>query len=165
MKAVVQRVVGARVTELGEGGPPSLLGEIGPGLLVLVGVGPGDSPKDVAWMADKLVHLRIFPAPSASGEGEARMRASVVEVGGSILVVSQFTLYGDCSRGRRPSFAGALAPELARPLVDALVEALRHRGVQTATGRFGAHMQVELVNDGPVTLILESERPKMAGGV
>ena len=144
MRAVVQRVSWARVRVEGE-----TVGEIGPGLLVLVGAAAGDTAADAAALADKLAGLRIFP------DDEGRMNRSVAEAGGSVLVVSQFTLLGDLRRGRRPSFSDAAPPEEAEPLVDAVAEHLRRSGVPCATGRFRAHMEVELLNDGPVTLVLE----------
>ncbi len=144
MRAVVQRVSWARVRVEGE-----TVGEIGPGLLVLVGAAAGDTPADAALLADKLAGLRIFP------DDEGRMNRSVAEAGGAVLVVSQFTLLGDLRRGRRPSFTDAAPPEEAEPLVDAVAEHLRRLGVPCATGRFRAHMEVELLNDGPVTLVLE----------
>jgi len=144
MRAVVQRVSRARVRVAGE-----TVGEIGPGLLVLVGAATGDTPADAAALADKLGGLRIFP------DDEGRMNRSVGEAGGAVLVVSQFTLLGDLRRGRRPSFTGAAPPEEAEPLVDLVAEHLRSAGVPCATGRFRAHMEVELLNDGPVTLMLE----------
>jgi D-tyrosyl-tRNA(Tyr) deacylase len=144
VRAVVQRVAWARVRVDGE-----IVGEIGPGLLVLVGAAVGDTSADAAALADKLAGLRIFP------DGEGRMNRSVVEAGGAVLVVSQFTLLGDLRRGRRPSFTGAAPPEEAEPLVDEVHEGLRRAGVPCATGRFRAHMEVELLNDGPVTLVLE----------
>lgn len=144
MRAVVQRVSQARVRVAGE-----TVGEIGPGLLVLVGAATGDTPADAAALADKLGGLRIFL------DDEGRMNRSVGEAGGAVLVVSQFTLLGDLRRGRRPSFTGAAPPEEAEPLVDLVAEHLRSAGVPCATGRFRAHMEVELLNDGPVTLMLE----------
>jgi D-tyrosyl-tRNA(Tyr) deacylase len=148
VRAVVQRVSWARVRVEG-----ATVGEIGLGLLVLVGVAEGDAPADAAALADKLASLRIFP------DAEGRMNRSVVEAGGSVLVVSQFTLVGDLRRGRRPSFTQAAAPEVAEPLVEAVVEHLGRAGVPCASGRFRAHMEVELLNDGPVTLVIE-----VAGG-
>ncbi|HUU62093.1 MAG TPA: D-aminoacyl-tRNA deacylase [Acidimicrobiia bacterium] len=144
MRAVAQRVSWARVRVEGE-----TVGEIGPGLLVLVGAAAGDTSADADALADKLAGLRIFP------DDLGRMNRSVDEAGGAVLVVSQFTLLGDLRRGRRPSFTGAAPPEEAEPLVDAVVEHLRRAGVPCATGRFRAHMEVELLNDGPVTLVLE----------
>jgi D-tyrosyl-tRNA(Tyr) deacylase len=140
MRALIQRVGRAEV-RVGE----RVTGHIGRGLLVLVGVGPGDGPAQVAWVADKIAGLRVFPDESG------KMDRSVRDIAGGILVVSQFTLYGDASKGRRPSFTGAAHPDLARPLYQALVDRL---GAQA--GEFGADMQVELVNDGPVTLWLET---------
>lgn len=144
MRAVVQRVSWARV-RVGE----ETVGEIGPGLLALVGAAVGDTPADAAALAEKLSGLRIF------ADEEGRMNRSVAEARGAVLVVSQFTLLGDLRRGRRPSFTGAAPPELAEPLVDRVVEHLRRAGLPCATGRFRAHMEVELLNDGPVTLVLE----------
>ena len=144
MRAVVQRVTWARVRVGAE-----TVGEIGPGLLVLVAAATGDGPADAAALADKLAGLRIFP------DDEGRMNRSVVEAGGGALVVSQFTLVGDLRRGRRPSFTEAAPPEVAEPLVQEVVERLRAAGVPCATGRFRAHMQVELLNDGPVTLVID----------
>lgn len=144
MRAVVQRVTRAAVRVDGE-----VVGEIGRGLLVLVGAAAGDTPADAAALADKLAGLRIFP------DEEGKMNRSVVEAGGSALVVSQFTLYGDVRRGRRPSFIAAAAPEAAEPLVDLVTGYLQQAGVPCATGRFRAHMDVELLNDGPVTLVIE----------
>lgn len=129
------------------------VGSIGAGLAVLVGVGPGDTVREADALADKLVGLRIF------GDAEGRMNRSVAEIGGAILVVSQFTLYGDARKGRRPSFVAAAPPEVAEPLVERVVSSVRASGIRTATGRFGAMMSVELCNDGPVTLVLE-----LAGG-
>ncbi len=148
MRAVVQRVTRAAVRVDGE-----TVGEIGRGLLVLVGAAAGDGPADAAALAEKLAGLRIFP------DDEGLMNRSVVEAGGAVLVVSQFTLYGDVRRGRRPSFTAAAPPEAAEPLVDLVAEGLQRAGVPCATGRFRAHMEVELLNDGPVTLVLE-----VAGG-
>src|SRR3954454_19796437 len=139
MRAVLQRVTRSRVVIDG-----AVVGEIGPGLLVLLGVAPADTPEQARWLADKVVGLRIF------NDADGKMNLSLQDVGGGLLVVSQFTLYGDCRKGRRPSFIGAAPPEIAVPLYEAFVEAARALGVLTATGRFGADMQVELVNDGPV---------------
>lgn len=144
MRAVVQRVTRAAVRVDGE-----TVGEIGRGLLVLVGAAAGDGLADAAALADKLAGLRIFP------DDEGRMNRSVVEIGGAALVVSQFTLYGDVRRGRRPSFTEAAPPEAAEPLVDLVAAHLREAGVPCATGRFRAHMEVDLLNDGPVTLVLD----------
>ena len=122
---------------------------IGAGLLLLVGIEPTDGPADVEAVADKLAGLRVFP------DGEGKMNLAVEDVAGEILVVSQFTLLGDVVRGRRPSFTGAASPEHAEPLVEALAAGLSARGIPTGTGMFGASMEVELVNDGPVTIVLE----------
>ncbi len=152
MRAVVQRVSRARVTVEGES-----TGAIDRGLLAYVGVGPDDGDDEVDWLAAKLTNLRIFP------DDDGRFDRSLTDIGGAILVVSQFTLYADTRKGRRPSFTGAAQPEVAEPLVDRLIEALRDTGIEVATGRFGAHMLVDAVNDGPVTIILDSadrDRPR-----
>jgi D-tyrosyl-tRNA(Tyr) deacylase len=145
MRAVVQRVRRARVV-VGE----EIVGAIESGMLVLLGVSPTDTAAQVEWLADKLIGLRIF------GDADGKMNVSLEDVRGAMLVVSQFTLYGDCRKGRRPSFIGAAAPETAEPLYEAFLEAVRARGVPVAGGRFGADMQVELVNDGPVTLVIDT---------
>ena len=127
-------------------------GKIGPGFLVLVGFAPADSDASLAWMADKIMGLRVF------GDAEGKMNRDLGEVGGGVLVVSQFTLYGDASKGRRPSFIDAAPPNLAIPLYEKFVALLRDRAagkIPVETGEFGAMMDVELVNDGPVTLLLE----------
>ena len=144
MRAVLQRVTRARVTIDGEE-----VGAIGPGLLVLLGVTHADTAAEARWLAEKAVGLRVF------NDADGKMNLGVTDVGGSVLVVSQFTLYGDAQKGRRPSFIDAARPEQAEPLYEAFVTAVRAQGVPVATGRFGAMMQVELVNDGPVTIILE----------
>jgi D-tyrosyl-tRNA(Tyr) deacylase len=143
MRAVIQRVMSAEVRVAG-----SVVGSIGSGLLVLVGVADGDSPADVRVMADKLLGLRIFR------DDAAKMNRSIVEAGGAALVVSQFTLHADLRRGRRPSFVAAASPEIAEPLVEALIEEVGEV-VPVASGRFGAMMEVDLVNDGPVTIVLD----------
>lgn len=145
MRSVVQRVRSARVT-VGQ----EVVGEIGPGLLALVGVTHDDDTAAATRLADKVWHLRVFP------DDEGVMNRSLAGTGGSVLVVSQFTLYGDTSRGRRPSWTAAARPEHAEPLVDAVVARLRDLGAAVATGRFRSDMQVALVNDGPVTLLLEA---------
>jgi D-tyrosyl-tRNA(Tyr) deacylase len=145
MRAVVQRVTRASVVVGTE-----VVGAIDRGLLVLLGVAPDDSPDDARWLADKIGGLRIFP------DDADKMNRSVADVRGGVLVVSQFTLYGDCRKGRRPSFIGAAGPDIAVPRYEAFVDAVKALGIPTATGRFGAMMQVELVNDGPVTLILDT---------
>ena len=144
MRAVVQRVSRAAVRVDGE-----TVGAIGRGFVVLAGFAPADDEVALAWMAEKLAGLRVF------GDAEEKMNLGIAEVGGAMLVVSQFTLYGDASKGRRPSFVGAAPPELAEALYDRFVGLLRARGVHVETGRFGAMMDVELVGDGPVTLLLE----------
>jgi D-tyrosyl-tRNA(Tyr) deacylase len=145
MRAVVQRV---RCSSVEVGG--RIVGEIESGLLVLLGVKVGDTAEDLAWMVRKVSALRIF------ADDEGRMNLDVGTVGGSVLLVSQFTLLGDCRRGNRPSFVDAAPPELASPMVDAAASALRERGLRVETGRFGADMLVRLENDGPVTIILDS---------
>jgi D-aminoacyl-tRNA deacylase len=144
MRVVLQRVSRARVTVDGRE-----TGAIGAGLLLLVGFTDGDEEEALRWMAEKVVGLRIF------ADDEGKMNRSVAEVGGGLLVVSQFTLYGDARKGRRPSFVDAARPEIAIPLYERFVEILRATGLAVGTGEFGAMMDVELVNDGPVTLILE----------
>lgn len=146
MRVVAQRVSRASVTVDGR-----VVGEIGPGLLLLAGVARGDTEEVVRAAADKLAGLRIFP------DDEGRLNRSVQEVGGAILLVSQFTLYGDARRGRRPSFTRSASGEKAQELYEAVAAGLRELGLTVAQGRFGAHMDVELVNDGPVTLLLSSE--------
>ena len=144
MRAVVQRVSRAAV-RVGD----ETVGAIARGFVVLAGFAPGDDEPVLAWMADKLAGLRVF------GDAEGKMNLGIQDVGGAMLVVSQFTLYGDASKGRRPSFIGAAPPEQAEALYDRFVTLLRERGVRVETGRFRAMMDVELVNDGPVTLLLE----------
>ncbi len=144
MRIVLQRVSRARVTVGGR-----VTGEIGRGLLLLVGFTEADTEESLRWMAEKVVGLRIFP------DEEGKMNRSLEEVQGGVLVVSQFTLYGDARKGRRPSFVEAARPEVAIPLYERFLTLLRQTGLAVASGEFGAMMQVELVNDGPVTLILE----------
>jgi len=146
MRALLQRVSRASVTVAGE-----VVGEIGRGLLVLIGVGAGDTPAEAAWIARKIAGLRIFE------DGDGKMNLGVHEVDGSVLVVSQFTLHGDCRKGRRPSFVKAMEPVGAEALVAEVVERLKAEGLPVETGRFRAHMEVELLNDGPVTLWLDTE--------
>jgi len=145
MRVVLQRVSRAKVTVDGE-----VVGEIAAGWLVLLGVGPADSRKQADWLAEKVANLRGFD------DADGKMNLSVQDVNGGVLVVSQFTLYGDCQKGRRPSFTGAAPPAVAEPLYDVFVAALKLLGVPVATGRFAAEMQVELVNDGPVTFVLDA---------
>lgn len=145
MRAVIQRVSEARVRVEG-----SVLGEIGTGLLVLLGVAKPDTAAEAEFLAEKILNLRVFP------DETGKMNRSLMDTGGALLVVSQFTLYGDCSRGRRPSFDGAAPAEQARPLYEHFLEVARRRGLRVETGVFQAHMDVSLVNDGPVTFIVES---------
>ena len=148
MRAVVQRVSEARVRIADD-----VVGEIGRGLVVLLGVGRDDGPQDVAYVAGKIRDIRIF-----EGEGGKNMDRSVVDVGGGVLVVSQFTLYGDIRKGRRPAFDTAAPPEEARALYESVVRELRAAQLPVATGEFQAMMRVELVNDGPVTILIDSKR-------
>ena len=147
MRAVVQRVREAGVQVDGE-----VVGRIGRGLLVLLGVGQQDEPEDAVYLADKVVNLRIF------ADDQGKMNRSLVDVGGALLVVSQFTLWGDCRKGRRPSFAAAADPEKARALYQVFIHHAADLGVEVATGRFQELMLVSLVNDGPVTLLLDSTK-------
>jgi D-tyrosyl-tRNA(Tyr) deacylase len=145
MRAVLQRVRRAKVTVGDE-----ITGEIAAGWLVLLGVAPADTQKEVNWLADKVANLRAFE------DADGKMNLSVQDVHGSVLAVSQFTLYGDCMKGRRPGFTGAAQPAIAEPLYEAFVNALKLLGVPVGTGRFGADMQVELVNNGPVTFVIDT---------
>lgn len=147
MRLVIQRVKRASVTADGE-----LTGEIGRGLAVLVGVTHGDTERDARYLAEKTAHLRIFE------DEDGKMNRSLLDSEGEVLSVSQFTLYGDCSKGRRPSFIAAARPEEAEPLYEAYNRFLREMGVSVATGKFGAMMDVDLVNWGPVTLIVDSRQ-------
>lgn len=147
MRAVLQRVSNARVEVDG-----AVTGSIGPGLLVLLGVGQGDTEKDADYLAGKIAGLRVFP------DEAGKMNRSVAECSGALLVVSQFTLYGDCRKGRRPSFDGAAAPDHANRLYEYFVAQARAHGLRVETGVFQASMAVHLVNDGPVTLLLDSSR-------
>jgi D-tyrosyl-tRNA(Tyr) deacylase len=144
VRALIQRVSEASVEVGGE-----RIAEVGGGLLVLVAAGAGDTPEASAHLAAKVARLRIF------ADAEGRMNRSIVDVGGEALVVSQFTLYADVRRGNRPGFTGAAPPEVGEQLVDAFCAALREHGISVSTGRFGAHMQVSLTNDGPVTIWLD----------
>ena len=146
MRAVVQRVTNADVKIDGR-----VNGKIDDGLLVLLGVGNGDTEEDMKYIADKIIKLRIF-----SDEND-KMNLSLEDVGGSMLVISQFTLYGDCSHGRRPYFGNAMEPVSANEMYEKFVEYIREQGIHTETGEFGADMKVSLTNDGPVTIILESK--------
>lgn len=144
MRVVLQRVSRAAVRIDGQ-----TVGAIGRGFVVLAGFAPGDAEPGLAWMADKIAGLRVF------ADAEAKMNLPLADVGGGVLVISQFTLYGDVSKGRRPSFVDAAPPAEAEALYDRFVALLRERGLPVETGRFGAMMDVELVNDGPVTLVIE----------
>jgi D-aminoacyl-tRNA deacylase len=145
VRAVVSRVAWARVVVAEQ-----VVGEIGPGLLLLVGVTHDDTAAEAAWLAGKLAGLRVFE------DDDGKMNRSVVEAGGGVLVVSQFTLYGDARKGRRPSFVAAARPEVAAPLVEAVAERLAEAGLKVATGRFGVEMLVESAGAGPVTILLDS---------
>ena len=147
MRSVIQRVKSCCVTVNGE-----IIGRIEAGLLVLLGIHSGDSKKEIDWMADKIINLRIFE------DDTGKMNRSLVDTCGSMLIVSQFTLYGDCRKGRRPGYSQAAPPEVAEPLYRQFVEQIQKRGITTATGKFGAVMDVALTNDGPVTLLLDSEK-------
>ncbi len=146
MRALIQRVSSARVTVGGE-----TTGAIGPGLLILLGVKAGDEEPAIAYLVEKIVNLRIF------SDEQGKLNLSLLDVGGEIMVVSQFTLYADCRKGRRPSFQGAAPPAEGERLYEQFVQALREKGLKVATGRFGAEMQVSLVNDGPVTILLDTD--------
>lgn len=145
MIACIQRVRRARVTVGGQ-----LCGQIDAGLLVLLGVGHADTQRHARWLAEKVAGLRVFE------DAEGKMNLALAEAGGAMLVVSQFTLLGDCRKGRRPSFTNAAPPEQAEALYEEFVAAVRNRGIEVATGRFRRHMEVELLNDGPVTLLVDT---------
>lgn len=147
MRAVVQRVASSSVTVEGE-----TTGKIDKGLMVLLGVADGDTDKDVTYMVDKIVNLRIFE------DENDKMNLSLQDIGASLLVVSQFTLLGDCRKGRRPSFIEAAKPEIADNLYQKFVDKARSMGIRTETGRFKTHMMVELINDGPVTILVDSNK-------
>lgn len=144
MRIVLQRVSSGQVTVQGRN-----IAEIGKGIVLLLGIGPQDDEETASYLAEKIAHLRIFE------DDKGKMNLSLLDMGGEALVVSQFTLYADTSKGRRPSFVNAAPPEVASPLVDFFADKLRGLGVQTQTGEFAAHMVVEIVNDGPVTIIME----------
>jgi len=144
MRVVLQRVKHGRVTVAGR-----VLAEIGPGAVLLVGVGPGDGEEQARYLVEKIANLRIFE------DEEGKMNRSLLDVGGEAIVVSQFTLYADTRKGRRPSFTDAALPEIASPVVERFIELLSAQGVPTQSGEFGAHMLVEIANDGPVTIWLE----------
>lgn len=147
MRAVVQKVSSSKVTVDEE-----VVGQINQGLMVLLGVTHDDTSKDVDYMVDKIINLRIFE------DAEGKMNLSLKDVNGEVLAVSQFTLYGDARRGRRPSFSDAARPEVANPLYEEFVEKVKNQGINVGTGKFGAHMMVDLTNDGPVTILLESRK-------
>jgi len=147
MRAVIQRVSRAsvRINEI-------ITGKIGPGLVVLLGIRTDDTARDLQWLADKIVHLRIFD------DDEGKMNISLADIGGEMLIVSQFTLYGDCRKGRRPGYSNGAPPEIAKPLYQQFIEEVKSHRIDVATGTFQATMDVALVNDGPVTLLLDSEK-------
>jgi D-tyrosyl-tRNA(Tyr) deacylase len=147
MRVLIQRVTASSVSVNGQ-----IIGKIGRGLNLLVGITDTDTEKDLEWMAKKCLELRLFPDPE---RGDGRWQKSVQEIEGELLVVSQFTLYGNCRKGRRPSFDRSAAPEQARALYDQFVTLLRESGLKVETGEFGAMMEVKIDNDGPVTLLLE----------
>jgi D-aminoacyl-tRNA deacylase len=147
MRAVIQRVSRAEVTI-----NSTTTASIDRGLVVFIGVRSGDSASDLLWMADKIINLRIFP------DGAGKMNNSLADINGEMLIVSQFTLYGDCNKGRRPGFSAAASPEIAEPMYNQFVEEIRRRGIRMGTGVFQAAMAVSLINDGPVTLLLDSEK-------
>jgi len=147
MRAVIQRVSSASVLVGSE-----LTGKIGPGLLVVLGIHHNDGKQEIKWMSDKISNLRIFE------DDEGKMNRSLIDTGGAILVVSQFTLYGDCRKGRRPGYSAAAPPEQANALYEQFISQVSAIGIETASGKFQAHMDVTLVNDGPVTLLLDSSK-------
>lgn len=147
MRAVVQRVSHASVTVDGE-----VIGKIGKGLLIFLGVGDGDTEADMKYIADKAVGLRIF------SDEDDKMNLSVADIGGEILVISQFTLYGDCRKGRRPNFTASMEPSGANAMYEKFIEYIAKSGIKTEHGEFGADMKVDLLNDGPVTLLLDSSK-------
>lgn len=147
MRCVIQRVSQASVVVEGK-----TVGAIGVGMVILLGIGDGDADDDIAYLTEKIAHLRIFP------DDVSRMNRSLMDIGGGALIVSQFTLYGDCRKGRRPDFTKAAKPEIARDLYERFCDALAAKGIPVQRGVFQAHMDVSLVNDGPVTLFLDSSR-------
>ncbi|MEB3277872.1 MAG: D-aminoacyl-tRNA deacylase [Lyngbya sp.] len=149
MRVIIQRVTASQVEVNGQ-----IIGKINKGLNLLVGIAETDTEAELDWMTRKCLDLRLFPDPN---NDSGRWEKSVQEIGGELLVISQFTLYGDCRKGRRPSFDRSAAPEAAKKLFDKFVEKLRSSGLKVETGEFGAMMQVSIHNDGPVTLILERE--------
>ncbi len=147
MRAVIQRVNRASVRIDG-----NITEKISHGLVVLLGIHGDDTTRNLQWMADKIVNLRIFE------DDEGKMNRSLADINAEMLIVSQFTLYGDCRKGRRPGYSSAAPPEIAEPIYDRFIEEIKSRGIKTATGTFRAMMEIELVNDGPVTLLLDSEK-------
>lgn len=147
MRAVIQRVSSASVKVSSD-----ITGQIGPGLLVFLGVHRDDGDQEIRWMSDKIKNLRIFE------DDEGKMNRSLIDTGGAMLVVSQFTLYGDCRKGRRPGYSAAASPEHANALYEQFIKHVAESGIETASGKFQAHMDVSLVNDGPVTLLLDSNK-------
>lgn len=147
MRTVVQRVSKAQVSIEGD-----VKGVIGKGLVILLGIRREDTTKELQWLVDKVVHLRIFEDESG------KMNKSLTDIGGEMLIISQFTLYGDCRKGRRPGFSTAAPPAIAEPLYQQFIKEVKAKGITVATGTFQAEMQVELINDGPVTLLLDSEK-------
>ena len=148
MRVVLQRVKSSSVTVDGE-----IIGQIGLGLNILVGIAPADTAAEIDWMVRKCLELRLFPGDA----DESKWQKSVTDIQGELLVVSQFTLYGDCRKGRRPSFSNSASPDVAQTLYEQFVSKLKQSGLKVATGKFGAMMQVQIENDGPVTLFLERE--------
>lgn len=147
MRAVIQRVSRASVTVAGE-----TTGEIGAGVLVLLGIHRDDGTKEILWMAEKIINLRIFE------DENGKMNNSLLDTGGAMLIVSQFTLYGDCRKGRRPGYSSAAPPDSAKNLYQQFIDNVKQKNIPVSCGRFQAHMDVELVNDGPVTLMLDSSK-------
>lgn len=147
MRAVLQRVKNASVSVDGE-----VIGSIGEGILIFLGVADSDTEADMKYIADKMINLRIF------GDDKGKMNFSVSDIGGELLIVSQFTLYGDCRKGRRPDFTSAGKPDFARSMYENFIEYCKASGLKTEHGSFGADMQVELINDGPVTIMLDSKK-------
>lgn len=147
MRAVIQRVSRASVTV-----DSKITGTIQAGLLVLLGIHKDDSEKEIKWLTEKIITLRIFE------DNEGKMNRSLIDTGGAMLIVSQFTLYGDCRKGRRPGYSTAALPNHAKILYHEFIDTIKNKGIKTASGKFQAHMDVELVNDGPVTLLLDSSK-------
>lgn len=148
MRILIQRVKSSSVTVNGE-----IIGKISRGLNLLVGIAPTDTEQEIEWMVRKCLDLRLFPGD----ENNSKWEKSVIDIQGELLVISQFTLYGDCRKGRRPSFSNSASPDVAETIYDRFVHRLRDSGLTVATGKFGAMMQVQIENDGPVTLLLERE--------